>query len=497
MPESTFPRRNARGYAQVGRADSAARAVERDEPEQTSRVMSENRGRVGTEEGDTGDIRSRVGESTSGARAAERRRGPARSIPPARAPRKRQRKRRRRRIGFLILAVLAVGVGWWLYARSRPPGEGPITTATVQPRDFSSTVLATGAVRPQVGAEVRVGARISGRVANLRANIGDRVEQGQVIAELEQEDLETLVAQREAELEMAQAKLGAAENLWPKEIDQAQLDRDRWQASLDYAEQEFSREQTLQTSHASSQQAYEQAQERLAIARAQMASAEKGLELAAARYEEELRQAAAEVRRAESALANARVQLSYATIKAPIDGVIASVSTQAGETVAAGLNAPTFVTIIDLDRLQVHAFVDEVDIGRIQLGQEVRFTVDTFPDREFSGQVAAIHPKAVIQDNVVNYDVVVQLVEDHQGELRPEMTASVTVLLEARTDVLAVPARAVRRQRGRNVVWVQQNGEPAPQEIVTGWSDGPWIEVLRGLDEGQTVLLEPPMGTES
>ena len=495
MPESIFPRPNAREYAPMGQREPATATVNIDEARQASSLMSENHEQSRTGVRGPDGVRERTGERTSNRPSGERRRSPARSIPPALVPRQRPRKRRRR-LAVLIVAILAIGVGWWVFARNRPPLEGPITTASVERRDFASSVLATGAVRPQVGAEVRVGARISGRVAKLRANIGDPVQQGQVIAELEQADLAALVAQREAELELAQAKLSAAENLWPKEIEQAQLDLARWQASRVYAEQEFAREQTLQVSQASSQQAYEQAEERLAIARAQVASAEKAHELAAARYQEEVRQAAAEVRRAESALANTQVQLSYATIKAPIDGVIASVSTQAGETVAAGLNAPTFVTIIDLERLQVHAFVDEVDIGRIQLGQKVRFTVDTFPDREFEGRVTTIHPKAVIQDNVVNYDVVIQLAETHAGELRPEMTASVNILLDARTDVLAVPARAVRRERGRNVVWVDEHGEAVQREIVTGWSDGPWIEVLRGLDEGQTVWLEPPPGSE-
>jgi multidrug efflux pump subunit AcrA (membrane-fusion protein) len=369
-------------------------------------------------------------------------------------------------------------------------------TATVQRRDFSSTVLATGAVKPQVGAEVRVGARISGKVASLRANIGDPVTKGDVIAELEQADLEAVVAQRQAELQLAEAKRTAVERLLPKEMERAKLDLARWQATRMLYEQEIRREQTLFESNASSQQAFEQARERLSVAQLQVASAENASELAEARYEEELRQAAAEVARAQSALSNARVQQSYATITAPIDGVIASVSTQEGETVAAGFNAPTFVTIIDLDRLQVDAYVDEVDIGRIRPGQEVLFTVDTFPDREFQGKVTAIYPKAIIQDNVVNYDVVVDILDRHEGALRPEMTASVTVLLEARIDVLAIPARAVKRQRGKNVVYVSNNGEPELREVAIGWKDGQWIEVLKGLEEGQTIFIEPPAESE-
>ncbi len=422
--------------------------------------------------------------------------------PDAMTPRALARKKRRRRNRFLLLAFVVaatvVAVGAW-YATRRSGSAKPITeTATVERRDFSSSVLATGAVQPQVGAEVRVGARISGRVASLKANIGDRVVRGQVIAELEKEDLEAIVAQREAELLFAEAKLSAAERLLPKEISRAELDLTRWQATETLFDQLIRRENNLLKTNATSQQAVEEAQERLAVTRAQLASAEKALEMAKARHEEELRQATAEVARARSALANAKVQLSYATITAPIDGVIASVSTQEGETVAAGMQAPTFVTIIDLDRLQVDAYVDEVDIGKVQPGQDALFAVDTFAGKEFQGRVTAIYPKAVIQDNVVNYDVVVEILDEDGAILRPEMTASVTVLLEQKTGVLAIPARAVKRQQGKNVVYLARDGRAETREITVGWKDGPWIEVLAGLEEGQRIFVEaPPAGDSS
>jgi macrolide-specific efflux system membrane fusion protein len=343
-----------------------------------------------------------------------------------------------------------------------------------------------------VGAEVRVGARISGKVASLKANIGDRVTRGQVIAELEKADLEAVVAQRQAELQLAEARLFAVERLMPTEIQKAQHDISRWQASCQLGQQIAAREAELLATDATSTQAVEEAQERLSVAKAELASAEKAHELLQARFEEDRKQATAEIARARSALSNTVVQLSYATITAPIDGVIASVATQEGETVAAGMQAPTFVTIIDLERLQVDAYVDEVDIGKVQPGQKASFTVDTFPGREFRGRVTAIYPKAVIQDNVVNYDVVVEILDEHGGILRPEMTASVTVLLEQKTDILAIPARAVKREQGKNVVYLARNGQPEMREITVGWKDGQWIEVLGGLEEGETVLLESP-----
>jgi HlyD family secretion protein len=406
---------------------------------------------------------------------------------------KRRRKKRLLPILFMLIFV-AAPAGWWWYAYGRVGSGEPVAqTAVVERRDFASSVLATGAVKPQVGAEVRVGARLSGKVAKLSANIGDQVTRGQVIAEIEKEDLEAMLAQREAELQLAEAKLSAVHRLFPKEIERAKLDIARWQATCTLGELEVARETNLRRQNITSEATLEQAQERLAIAAAQLATAETAHELVSLRYEEDLKQAAAEVARAQSAVANARVQLAYATITAPIDGVIASVSTQEGETVAAGFNAPTFVTIIDLDRLQVDAYVDEVDIGKVRLGQEAMFTVDTFPGREFRGKVSAIYPKAIIQDNVVNYDVVIDILDPHDGELRPEMTASVTVLLQTKTDVLAIPAKAIKRERGKNVVYVSVEGQPEPREVKVGWKDGPWIEVLGGLEEGQTIFVELPL----
>ena len=371
-------------------------------------------------------------------------------------------------------------------------GNNGTATAKVVRRDLASSVLATGAVKPQVGAEVRVGARISGKVEHLYANIGDVVKKGQVLAELEKADLQAKVNQRSAELEMAEAKLAAVKSLRPREIEKAEADVAQWQATVELNGKDLARQDELLKQDFTSQQARDRAKEQLAVSEARLASVRKALELAKTGYAEDLRQAAADVDRAKAALANDKVQLSYATITAPIDGVIGSVSTQEGETVAAGLNAPTFVTIIDLDRLQVDTFVDEVDIGKIKPGQTATFTVDSFPSREFAGKVVAIYPKALIQENVVNYDVVVEITDPYDGLLRPDMTASVTIFLEARENVLALPVKAVKRERGKSIVYVMSGGTPQPREVKVGWKDTQWVEIVSGLDEGQTVLLESP-----
>jgi len=446
--------------------------------------------------------------------AVRTRRGPSPREPVAPIPGRnvtvRKRKGKKRLLFFLFaFALVGVGVAVWWWTRDPASTVDPTTVTTeVVRRDFSSSVLATGAVKPQVGAQVRVGARVSGKVEKLRANIGDSVRKGQVIAELEKADLQAAVGQRQAELNLAEAKLAAVESLLPQEIEKAKSDCARWQASLTRSELDRKRAERLRPDKGGapdslSYRALSDADYDMAVANhetdiAQLASARKSYELAKTQYLEQRKQAAAAIAQAASALENAKVTLSYATLTAPISGVIGSVATQEGETVAAGLNSPTFVTIIDLDRLEVDAMVDEVDIGKVRVGQKAMFTVDSFPAREFPGKVVAIYPDAILLENVVYYDVVVEIQGNEDKVLRPQMTASATIFLDAKTGVLAIPAKAVKRERGKNVVYVMKDGQRAPtggwspREVKVGWKDGTWIEVVSGLQEGETILQVAP-----
>lgn len=342
---------------------------------------------------------------------------------------------------FIVLILIAVTVFllWRFAFRSDNKNDMLPQTVVAERRDIGSTVLATGIIKPKVGAEVKVGSRISGVVKKLRANIGDYVKAGQVIAEIDDAEL--------------RAKLN--QNL-------AAVNRAR--ADYEYAKLNMERQRSLLDQNYISQQTYDLAENSFKIAEAQLKQAEANAEVA-------------------------RVQLSYTSIYALTSGVIASVSTQEGETVMAGLAAPTFVNIIDLTRLEVQVYVDETDIGKIQTGQEATFTVDTYSDNDFKGRVTAIYPKAVIQDNVVNYIVVVEI-EDFQDKiLRPEMTATVNIHLETRKNVIAVPSGAVIRERGERFVTVLENNTTVNRKIKTGWSDNNYIEVVEGLEEGETVLL--------
>ena len=389
-----------------------------------------------------------------------------------------------------VAAACVVGVALlaWLRAGTDEDAIGSDEPVTVAPRTFTATVSALGAVKPQIGAEVRVGSRISGRVWRLRANIGDRVGRGQVLAELETAELDALIGQRRAELKLAEAKLAAFDTLAPEEEARAQADVTRFGAEATFAEQEWQRQQALLERLLAPRAAAEAAREQHLAAQAQLESARRTLEVVRTGSAEGRKQAAADVERARATLESAFVDRAFTVLRSPIPGIVSSVATQEGETVAAGLSAPTFVTIVDLDRLQLNAYVDEVDIGKIAPGQSVVFTVDAFPAQDFKGRVAAIYPSATIQDNVVKYIVAVAILGGYGGRLRPEMTANVRIQLEERR-VLAVPARAVRREDGRNVVYVQDGNRSAARAVRAGWRDGAWVEIVEGLAAGDRVLL--------
>ena len=396
----------------------------------------------------------------------------------------------------LVAGALVAALFVWMRAGAADEQTATGEVVTVAERAFTSSVSALGAVKPQIGAEVRVGSRVSGRVARLRANIGDRVNKGQVIAELETADFDAVIDQRRAELALAEAKHGAVDRLAPDEIAHAEAEVRRFEADAMLAREDLQRQQALLERQLAPRALADAARDRYQAAQAQLEAARRTLGIVRGTHAEQRTQAAADTERARAALDSARIDRAFTVLRSPIRGVVASVSTQEGETVAAGLNAPTFVTIIDLDRLQLNAYVDEVDIGKIAPGQSVTFTVDAFPADDFTGRVAAIYPTATIQDNVVKYVVAATIDNDRAARLRPEMTAAVGIQLDTRV-VLAVPARAIRREGGRNVVTVLVGDRRETRGVRVGWRDGAWIEIVDGLTAGTRVLVNGPSTPEA
>jgi len=341
-------------------------------------------------------------------------------------------------VAGLVIVVMVVIAGYSFMSSSNESSTDLQTVAVLR-MDIGSHVLATGIIKPMVGAEVKVGSRISGVVKKLRANIGDKVEKGQIIAELNDAELKAKLSQNLAAVSKAESE-------------------------REFAQANFERKKALAQQNLISREELDMAENSLKVAEAQVK-----LEKANADY--------------------ARVQLSYTKIYAPISGVIGSISTQEGETVAASFSAPTFVTLIDLNRLEVYAFVDETDIGKIADGQSASFTVDTYPETDFYGEVTAIYPKAEIVDNVVNYIVTIRITNFQNKTLRPEMTTFVKIFLDKRENVLAVPSRAIKREQSDKIVYVLDGTEIIKRTVKTGFQAEGYTEIISGVKTGERVII--------
>jgi HlyD family secretion protein len=342
---------------------------------------------------------------------------------------------------LIVLAGAGATAFFKPWQRPADASEAEAAWIAVEPRqrDLSSSVLATGIIRPSVGAEVLVGSRASGILAELHCDVGTRVEAGDLLATLDPTEFEAARKQAAAALENAQAE-------------------------HDYAQAAYERKRVLGSK---------------VVSVDDVALAERAY-----------RVAKAQVKQAEAKLESAEIQLGFTEIVAPISGVVASVSTQVGETVAASFSSPTFVTIIDLERLEVWAYVDETDIGRIEVGQRTTFTVDTYADAEFEGRVATIYPKAEVRDNVVNYIAIIEILEDRGKTLRPEMTATLRIVLEGGRDAFCIPNRAVLTDgEGSYVLLRDPNGAPMRRGVSLGFRGREYTEIVEGLAPTEQVLV--------
>ena len=360
-------------------------------------------------------------------------------------------------------------------------------------KDIYQKVLATGTVTLKTGAEVKIGARISGQLEKLMVKIGDIVRAGDMIATIEHEDLLARVAQFTADLKAEEARLKKIKEEGPLEINKLKAGLEELNVQISLAQKMLSRNQALRKKGIVSESVVDEADERLLVLNAQINLVEEEIKLEEVRLQNDIRLQDAKVEKAVANILEEETQLSYATITAPIDGVVAFVSTQEGETVVASMSAPTFVTLIDLKKIEVTAFVDETDIGKIQERQKVKFTVDAFPKKFFDAEIREIRPKAVIKDNVVNYEVMLEIFKKNISLLRPEMTANIVVTTGVHENVLVVPRGAVKRSGKKSFAVMKMEVALSEKLIELGWRDGDAQEVVSGLNDGDQVgiLIKP------
>jgi HlyD family secretion protein len=377
----------------------------------------------------------------------------------------------------------------------------------------------------------------------LNVAAGQKVKAGDVLARIESETLERDVTQAEADLIIAEDELEKAQNPYT-DLDLAGAQRDVTQAEValenakknlivvqnDSPNAEYIRGleyevNWYETNYGESLQKYEKgritkerldldfnnlmsAKERLktallnreidlANAQDQVAQAEYNLqkaqdtlaEIQAGPDPDEVEVAQAKVTSAQADLEDAQDALEAATLVAPFDGTVISTGAEVGDLV---YSTTIVVTLADLSNLEVKAFVDETDISQVEVGQEVEITFDSFPGKQFRGQVLEVPLQGTLSQNVMTYEVPLSLEGPEDVSLKTGMTANLKIVVGRRENVLLVPALAVQQGEEGNVVMVQDSPqEPAVQTPVeVGLSDGLYVEVLRGLNEGDQVVIE-------
>lgn len=350
--------------------------------------------------------------------------------------------------GAAVLVGIA-GAGYWYFSGGQAP-QG-FRLAKIERGDLVAAVSSTGTLNPVVS--VQVGSQVSGQVKEIFVDYNSVVKKGDVIARIDPDSFTLRVNQAMADLEAGRATaLTQRANLGA-----LQAEVSRAQVALAEAERNLKRNQMLVEKGFVSQAALETSQAAVATAREQVKTAQAQRAVG----EAQVKNGEALVKQRESQLSQARVDLERTTIRAPVDGIVISRSVDAGQTVAASLQAPTlFLIARNLTDMQVEASIDESEIGRIAVGQDATFTVDSFPGRTFRGKVTQVRKAALVVQNVVTYTAIISA-PNPDLTLLPGMTTNVRITVANREKTLKLPNAALRyRPPGVEAPAKGQKGAP-------------------------------------
>lgn len=338
---------------------------------------------------------------------------------------------------IVLIAGLAVvlgvaGAAYWYFGGA--PAQAGYRLAKLERGSLVAAVSATGTLNPVVS--VQVGSQVSGQIKEIFVDYNSVVKQGDVIARIDPESFALRVNQAMSDLEAGRATaLTQRAN-----VAALQAEVSRAQVALAEAERDLKRNQMLAGKGFVSQAALEKSQSAVATAQEQVKTAQAQRAVGDA----QIRNGEALVKQRESQLAQAKVDLERTTIRAPVDGIVISRSVDAGQTVAASLQAPTlFLIARNLTDMQVEASIDESEIGRVIVGQEATFTVDSFPGRTFRGKITQVRKAALVVQNVVTYVAIISA-PNPDLTLLPGMTTNVRITVANRDQVLRVPNAALR-----------------------------------------------------
>ncbi|MGQ9486078.1 MAG: efflux RND transporter periplasmic adaptor subunit [Desulfosoma sp.] len=384
------------------------------------------------------------------------------------------------RRGIVVLVVLGlVAMGVLGYRRWRAPAAIQVLeTAVVEKAPIREVFVATGMIKSQVGALIKVGSRATGVIDEMRVRVGDTVKRGDFIARIDDREIQRTLALDRAAVEAARNTLKEVMSVYPQRIREAQ-------ARFRLAQVNLRREKALIEQDYTTRDAVDRAQ-------AEHDAAQAVLERLRREYETQQAVAEAKLHEAEAKLKQDEIRLSYTRIYAPIDGVVTEVAAQQGETIVTGLQTANLVVIMDPLQLEMQIYVDETDVGRVRVGQTVEYSVDTYPDRTFFGTIKDIYHQPITRDNIVYYLAIVKIQQKDALDLRPEMTTYCRILLTEKADALSVPNAAVKFEAGRQVVYLMNQGQKGPQKVPVsvGIRGESRTEILSGLSEGQVVATK-------
>ena len=396
----------------------------------------------------------------------------------------RNKKKRLFYIGGAIFFILVLIIGLVAATRGGPKID-PAKLAKVEKGDLAKSVVATGKIQPVTNVEVK--SKASGIVQSLLVDYGDHVRKGQVLAELDKQQIMAQVSQQRATLEAAEAAARAAEaDLEHAKFDAEGPDIPMLKRAYDRAQQMAKEGVVSPSALDDAQRNYELAVNKQELGKANVVSATA-----------KLRQAQAQVSQAKAQLAEKEEEFRNSTIVSPIDGTVLSRDVEVGSAVSSilvlGSSATLVMTLGDTRVVYVKGKVDESDIGKVDLGREARIKVESYKDRTFLGKVTKISPLGVEKDNVTTFEVRVSI-DNAKGELKSQMTANAEIILEEHKGVLMIPEASLiyDKDRKSSVEIPDPSSKDGKKKVpvTVGISNGSKTELLSGLKEQQKVILQ-------
>jgi len=397
------------------------------------------------------------------------------------------RKKRRKRIVIIstVTAVVLLFVGGLTAFTRGGTKIDPSKLAKVEKGDLAKSVVATGKVTPITKVEVK--SKASGIVKKLLVEYGDKVKKGQLLAQLDKDEIQAQVDQSRAALQAAEANLASSQ----ADYERAKVDAEGPDVPL--LKRQYDRSLEMAKDGVVSASALDDADRnyKMALNKQNVAKAQVTV------LKAKIAQSQAEVARDKANLAQLEEQLSYTDIVSPIDGIVLSRDVEMGDAVSSilvlGSSATLVMTLGDTSEVYVKGKVDESDIGKVYLGQPARIKVEAFKDKTFYGKVTKISPMGVEKDNVTTFEVRVSI-NNPGGELKAEMTANAEIILEEHKNVLQIPEGSILYDKDKkaSVEIPDPHAKDGKKKIAVniGISNGAKTEVLSGLKEGDQVVLQ-------